>query len=182
MPTPTRRCLLAGLAAGAVVAPARSRAQDRFAAAADYSAAAGGVSLLVLERGREVFRAHRDGVERPLELASGTKSFSGVLAAALVQDGLLTHDERCADTLTEWRDDPVKAQATIRTLLQLSAGVAGGPIGRPPTYAAAVAFPAEVPGVFRYGPTPFQVFGEIVRRKLVAAGQPDDVLARRDRW
>jgi CubicO group peptidase (beta-lactamase class C family) len=177
MPTPTRRCLLAGLAASTVAAPARLRAQDRFAAAADYSAAAGGVSLLVLERGREVFRAHRDEVERPLELASGTKSFSGMLAAALVQDGLLALDERCADTLTEWGDDPVKAQATIRTLLQLSAGVAGGPIGRPPTYAAAVAFPAEVPGVFRYGPTPFQVFGEIVRRKLVAAGQPDDVLA-----
>lgn len=177
MPTPTRRQLLAGLAAGTVVAPARLRAQDRFAAAADYSAAAGGVSLLVLERGREVFRAHRDGVERPLELASGTKSFSGVLAAALVQDGWLTLDERCADTLPEWRDDPVKAQATVRSLLQLGAGVASGPIGRPPTYAAAVAFPAEAPGVFRYGPTPFQVFGEIVRRKLVAAGRPDDVLA-----
>ncbi|MCZ8087192.1 hypothetical protein [Brevundimonas sp.] len=52
MPTPTRRRLLAGIAAAGVVAPARSRAQDRFAAAADYSAAAGGVSLLVLERGR----------------------------------------------------------------------------------------------------------------------------------
>ena len=177
MPTPTRRCLLAGLAASTVAAPARLRAQDRFAAAADYSAAAGGVSLLALERGREVFRAHRDGRERPLELASGTKSFSGVLAAALVQDDLLTLDERCADTLAEWGDDPVKAQATIRTLLQLGAGVPGGPIGRPPTYAAAIAVPAEAPGVFRYGPTPFQVFGEIVRRKLVAAGQPDDVLA-----
>lgn len=173
----TRRRLVTGLAAAGVVAPARSRAQDRFAAAADYSAAAGGVSLLVLERGREVFRAHRDGAERPLELASGTKSFCGVLAAALVQDGWLTLDARCADTLTEWRDDPVKAEATIRTLLQLASGVAGGPIGRPPTYAAAIAFPAEAPGVFRYGPTPFQAFGEIVRRKLAAAGQPDDVLA-----
>lgn len=176
MPTPTRRRLLVGLAATAVAAPARLRAQDRLAAAAAYSATAGGMSLVVFERGREVFRAHRDGVEPALELASGTKSFSGLLAAAMAQDGLLALDERCADTLSEWREDPVRTQATIRTLLQLAAGVASGPTGRPPTYAEAVAFSAEVPGVFRYGPTPFQVFGEIVRRKLVATGEPDDVL------
>lgn len=32
-------------------------------------------------------------------------------------------------------------------------------------------------GTFRYGPTPFQIFGEIVRRKLAATGRDDDVLA-----
>ncbi len=173
---PDRRAFALGLTA-AVAAPAVARAQDRFAAAARYSAEAGGVSLLVLERGREVFRDHPKGPERPYELASGTKSFCGVLAAALVQDGLLDLDERCADALTEWRDQPVKADATIRSLLQLSSGVGGGRIGRPSPYAEAVAQPVAGPaGVFRYGPAPFQVFGEIVRRKLVAAGDPGDVL------
>ena len=44
----------------------------------------------------------------------------------MVQDGLLSLDEACADTLTEWRDDPLKRVATIRSLLSLSSGVGGG--------------------------------------------------------
>lgn len=171
-----RRAFALGLSA-ALAAPALVRAQDRFAAAAAYSARSRGISMLVLEGGREVFRDHPKGPERPYELASGTKSFSGVLAAALVQDGLLVLDERCADTLTEWRDQPVKRDATIRSLLQLASGVGPGRIGRPPAYADAVAQPvAGAAGVFRYGPTPFQVFGEIVRRKLVVSGDSGDVL------
>lgn len=174
---PDRRTVVLGLGA-AIAAPSVVRAQDRYAAAAAYSAGSDGVSLLVLERGREVFRDHPKGPERPFELASGTKSFTGVLAAAMVQDGLLRLDERCAETLTEWRSEPVKRDATIRSLLQLSSGVGTGRIGRPPSYARAVAEPVAGPaGLFRYGPTPFQVFGEIVRRKLVAARRPDDVLA-----
>ncbi|MBX9575799.1 MAG: beta-lactamase family protein [Caulobacteraceae bacterium] len=177
MPNVDRRAFALGLTTAAFSAPAVARSQDRFAAAARYSAEAGGVSLLVLERGREIFRDHPKRPERPHELASGTKSFCGVLAAALVQDGLLSLDERCADTLTEWRAEPVKSDATIRTLLQLSAGVGAGRIGRPPSYVDAVTQPvAGAAGVFRYGPTPFQVFGEIVRRKLVASGDPGDVL------
>lgn len=172
-----RRSVALGLGACALAAPAVVRAQDRYAAAAEYSAAANGVSFLVLERGREVFRDHPKGPERPYELASGTKSFTGVLAAAMVQDGLLTLDELCADTLVEWRAEPVKREATIRSLLQLASGVGSGSIGRPPTYDQAVAGPvAGRAGVFRYGPTPFQVFGEIVSRKLRAAGRHDDVL------
>lgn len=178
MSRPNRRAVALGLGAAAFAAPALGRAQDRFAAAAAYSAGARGVSLLVLEAGREVFRDHPQGTERPWELASGTKSFCGVLAAALVQDGLLSLDEACADTLTEWRGQPVRGGATIRSLLQLSSGIGGGSIGRPASYADSVAqAPAGPAGTFRYGPAPFQVFGEIVRRKLVAAGRDDDVLA-----
>ncbi|MBU1324768.1 MAG: serine hydrolase [Alphaproteobacteria bacterium] len=175
---PSRRAVALGLGAIAFPAPVLGRAQDRFAAAAAYSAGSRGISMLVLEGGREVFRDHPRGPERPFETASGTKSFSGVLAAALVQDGLLRLDERCADTLTEWRGGPVRGAATIRSLLDLSSGIGGGPIGRPPSYAEAVAAPAVgQAGTFRYGPRPFQVFGEIVRRKLEAAGRPADVLA-----
>ena len=174
-----RRRVLGG-AALLVPLPAVARAQTRdFAAAADYSARRRGVSLLVMQGGRIVFEDYpRSSADAAHELASGTKSFSGVLAAAMVQDGLLSLDEACADTLTEWRNDPVKSPATIRALLSLSSGVGGGSIGRPATCAASVAQSfAGAPGVFRYGPTPFQVFGEIVRRKLAAAGRPDDVLA-----
>lgn len=177
--TMDRRAVLAGGAAFAVL-PVKARARTpRFEAAADYSAQRRGVSLLVIEDGRTVFEDYpRSGPDAAHELASGTKSFGGVLAAAMVQDGLLSLDEACADTLTEWRADPMKRGATIRSLLSLSSGAGGGSIGRPAPYAEAVAQPFAGPsGVFRYGPTPFQIFGEIVRRKLAAAGRPDDVLA-----
>ena len=177
-----RRGVLGGAAAlGLLPGTAWSRSGD-LAAAAAYSAQRRGVSLLVMQGGRVLFEDYpRASADATHELASGTKSFSGVLAAAMVQDGLLSLDEACADTLTEWRDDPIRRAASIRTLLSLSSGVGGGSIGRPETYAASVAQPfAGAPGVFRYGPGPFQVFGEIVRRKLAAAGRSDDVLAFMD--
>jgi CubicO group peptidase (beta-lactamase class C family) len=171
---------IAGLATTAL--PALSRVAfpaANYAAAARYSAERSGVSLLVMQGGQTLFEDYpRGGPESFYELASGTKSFSGVMAAALVQDGLLTLDEACADTLGEWRNDPVKRTATIRSLLSLESGVGGGRLGRPDNYAEAVAAPfAGATGTFRYGPAPFQIFGEIVRRKLVAAGQGEDVLA-----
>jgi CubicO group peptidase (beta-lactamase class C family) len=177
-----RRCLIAGAAALAAAPTAGWTRSSDYAAAADYSARRRGVSFLVMQGGRTLFEDYpRSGAGAAYELASGTKSFSGVLAAALVQDGLLSLDEPCADTLSEWRADPVRRTATIRSLLSLSSGVGGGAMGRPSTYAAAVTQPfAGAPGVFRYGPTPFQVFGEIVRRKLAAAGRSDDVLGFMD--
>lgn len=177
-----RRGVLVGAASlGLLPGAAWSQSRD-FAAAAAYSAERRGVSFLVMQGGRVLFEDYpRSSADAAHELASGTKSFCGVLAAAMVQDGLLSLDEACADTLTEWRDDPVRRAATLRTLLSLSSGVGGGSVGRPATYAASVAQPfAGAPGVFRYGPAPFQVFGEIVRRKLAAAGRSDDVLAFMD--
>ncbi|PZN99933.1 MAG: serine hydrolase [Alphaproteobacteria bacterium] len=181
-----RRTLLTGSLAVAGLTttafPAFSRVASPaadYAAAARYSAERSGVSLLVMQGGQTLFEDYpRGGPDSFYELASGTKSFSGVMAAALVQDELLTLDEACADTLTEWRTDPVKRTATIRSLLSLESGAGGGRIGRPDTYAGSVAAPFAGPaGTFRYGPAPFQIFGEIVRRKLVAAGPGDDVLA-----
>lgn len=176
-----RRGVLGGALACAA-APAVGRTPQVYAAAADYSARRRGVSLLVMQGGRVLFEDYpRSSAGATHELASGTKSFCGVLAAAMVQDGLLTLDEACADTLTEWRDDPIGRAATIRALLNLSSGVGSGAIARPSPYAESVAQPfAGAPGTFRYGPTPFQVFGEIVRRKLAAAGLSDDVLAFMD--
>ncbi|MBY0564300.1 MAG: serine hydrolase [Hyphomonadaceae bacterium] len=159
-------------------ASAQSRALRE---AATYSAERRGVSLFVLQRGQMVFEDYPNGggPQRGWELASGTKSFSGVMAAAAGQDGLLTLDERAADTLPEWRGDSAKRRITIRHLLSLTSGIEGGRLGRPPTYAEAVAAPATAePGArFSYGPLPFQIFGEIMRRKT--GGDPLDYLTRR---
>ncbi|MES2833816.1 MAG: serine hydrolase domain-containing protein [Pseudomonadota bacterium] len=179
--TLTRRTLAASTLVAAFAAPALVRAQEPFAAAKAYSDARRGVSLLIRKAGRTLHESYAGGggAARGWELASGTKSFCGVLAAAMVQDGMLSLDELCAETLTEWRADEGKASIRIRDLLTLTSGVGGGELGRPPPYAEAVAAPLTAPPRTRfiYGPAPFQAFGEIVRRKLVAAGEPGDVLA-----
>ena len=102
-------------------------------------------------------------------LASGTKSFAGVMLAAAIEDKLVSgFDEKVSDTITEWRSDPRKRRITVRQLLSLTGGVEVGPNGRPPAYSAAVGFPSRYePGeTFEYGPVPFQAFGELMRRKL----------------
>lgn len=140
--------------------------------AAEHSEANGGRTMLVMHRGEIVFERYKGGASASsaFELASGTKSFVGILAMLAAEDGLLTLDERASDTLTEWKDDPTKHDITIRQILTLTSGIGSGTIGRPPTFADAVALRLRrQPGVgFIYGPAPFQVFGEILRRKLVA--------------
>lgn len=140
-------------------------------AAAGYSADNGGVSMLVMVEGEIVFEDYpNEGApDNAWELASGTKSFCGVMAAAAVEDGLLDLDELVSGTITEWRDEPGKKDMTIRQLLALVGGQeTGGEAGRIPTYAEAVAMPMVAqPGErFIYGAVPFQVFGEVMRRKL----------------
>lgn len=160
---------------------------SHLALAAEYNAKADGVSMLVMHEGRVVFedyptRHHPEaGPDRAWFVASGTKSFSGSIAALLVADGLVTSfDELLSGTITEWRGDERKRRITLRQLLSLTSGIAGGS-GGPPDYAEAILAPAVAePGtVFSYGPVPFQIFGEFVRRKLRAAGiggdRPDPV-------
>ena len=167
-------------------------------AAAEYSEALGGRALLVVRDGDIVFERYADGwtPTRRHMLASGTKSFVGVLAAAAVQDGLLAWDESAADTLTEWREHPGKSRITVRQLLELSSGLEPGDgivgwggrratrEGAPARIAAdrhAASLALELkhpPGTrFDYGPSHFFAFAELLERKLAAArdaGRLDD--------
>ena len=186
--------ILAGLAAGCATVPSagpsRSAATaaptaEACAAASAYSAERRGVAVLVLKDGRPICEIYTgDGAaDRAFPLHSGVKSFVGVMAAAAAQDRMLTLDEKVSDTITEWRSDPGRSAITIRQLLSLSSGVPGGQVGRTPTYAAAVGTQAvAAPGArFAYGPVPFQIFGEVMRRKLTARGQSGDPLAYMER-
>lgn len=141
-----------------------------FRRAVEYSAEAKGLSLLVMENGKITHEAYSNGhsADRAHLLASGTKSFTGVMAMAAQEDGLLKLDERVSDTITEWKGDPRKGQMTIRQLLTLTGGLEHGTIGRPPSYDEAIkARSLTVPGRrFAYGPTPFQAFGALMTRKL----------------
>lgn len=176
----SRRALLAVFASFPVWTGS-AFAQAGFARAAQYSGARRGVSLVVMQGGAVVFEDYpnQGAPDMGWELASGTKSFSGIMAAAAAFDGWLSLDERCADTLPEWRGDPRKSRITIGQLLSLTSGLDGGRIGRPPRYQDAIAAPTRAaPGEsFDYGPAPFQVFGAIMARKLAARGLAPDPIA-----
>jgi CubicO group peptidase (beta-lactamase class C family) len=185
----TRRIVVTGLATAIFTGCARGQGAPRgyapppgaYAAAAQYSAKRNGVSMLVMRAGEVLFEDYPSpgGPAKGWELASATKSFSGVMAALASADGLLDIDEPCAKTLPEWAGD-ARNRITLRHLLSLTSGLATeNPTGRPQPYAEAIKAKAEsAPGqVFAYGPTPFQIFGEILNRKLVAAGRPADPVA-----
>ena len=170
---------LAGLAivAGVTAPGVHAQRPDTaaFRRAAEYSEAERGIAVLVMIDGRIVFEHYpKNGSPAKTHLlASGTKSFAGILAAAAVQDSLLTFDEPVATTIHEWAMDPQRSAITIRQLLDLSSGIEGGPQLLPPSYAEAVtatisAGPTER---FQYGPVPFQLFGEILKRKLAPRGE-----------
>jgi CubicO group peptidase (beta-lactamase class C family) len=168
---------LAFAAAGAAAAPLAGADNPRCQRALAYSAERRGAAVLVLKDGKPICEGYagEGASDHPMETASATKSFSGLMLAAAVQDRLITLDEPVADTITEWKADPRKAKVTIRQLLSLSSGMPSV-VGRPPTYADAVKAPlTDEPGTkFLYGPGPYQLFGEVMRRKLIAAGQSGD--------
>lgn len=143
-----------------------------------YSNADNGVSVYVLKDGEIVCEAYSGigGPDKGHEIWSGTKSFTGIMAAIAAKDGMLTLDDKVSDTITEWASDPVKSQVTIRQLLSLSSGISnlGQPGGRAPGYADAIKTPFfAAPGEkFQYGPQSFQIFGELIQRKLKARGTP----------
>lgn len=170
--------IVLALAAGVARAqPLAGSGEARCQKALAYSAERRGAAVLVLKDGKPICEGYtgEGAADHAMELASGTKSFVGLMLAAAVQDKLLTLDEPVSKTLPEWNDDPRKAKVTLYQLLSLTSGMPSV-VGRPPTYAAAVAMPLNNdPGaVFQYGPGPYQLFGEIMRRKLTAAGQDGD--------
>lgn len=147
-----------------------------FRKAANYSREHRGLSILVIKDGKTVFEEYHNGhtADTAWTLASGTKSFSGVILAAAIEDKLVSgFDEAVSDTITEWKNDPRLARITLRQLLHLTSGVSTGKSVTPPSYAAAIhgeVF-AEAGKEFRYGATAFQIFGEVMRRKLQPGGE-----------
>ena len=75
-----------------------------------------GDAVLVMLEGRVVFEDYPDNgsANRTHLLASGTKSFAGVMAIAAEQDGLLTLDEPVSRTIPEWANDSQRASISIR--------------------------------------------------------------------
>ncbi len=103
-----------------------SEVESRYRAAADYSRDHDGLAFLVYERGELVFSAYHDGFTKSDSslLYSGTKSFSCALAAAAIEDGIISsYDENVSETLTEWADDSKKSKITVRHMLHFVTGM-----------------------------------------------------------
>lgn len=144
---------------------------ERFKLASDYSRDHLGLAMVVMKGDQIVFEDYLvdAGKNLPWLLASGTKSFSGVMCAAAIEDKLISGiDEKVSDTISEWKTDPRRSKITIRQLLSLTSGIDAGELLDVPTYADSVLRPAKYdPGThFEYGPVPFQIFGEVMTRKL----------------
>lgn len=174
--------LAAALCLHLLASPASAQDCDALAA---YNADHEGVSLIVLRDGEVVCESYSGpgGPDRAWALASGTKSFIGVMAAAAVQDGLLHLDDRIGQTSPRFAEDPRLAAISIRDVLSLTSGLSFGEFdrpGRPPSYDQAVEAARSVtePGRrFAYGPGPFQLFGAVMQAHLDDAGLDADPAA-----
>jgi len=153
--------------------------------AAAYLKELNGHAMLVYHRDELVFEEYFNGwsADQPHRLASGTKSFSGAMLAAAVEDGLLTLDEKVVDTISEWKNNPRKSQITIRHLLSLTSGIVPGSTREAsPSYAKSVAIASAKfwpEQRFQYGPIPYQIFGELMRRKLATRNESVEAYMKR---
>ena len=163
-----------------ISAPAGFGALDPAAvrAAAEYSASRRGAALLIVENGRTVHEQYLDGggAGTARRIYSGTKAFWSLAALTAAQDGLLNLDERVAETIPSWRDDPRKSRVTIRQLLDFSAGLEPAyhlhrdDPGDRDAIAIRQSIVAEPGTAFIYGPAALQVFHAVLKTKL--RGQP----------
>ncbi|MEQ7154551.1 serine hydrolase [Brevundimonas aurifodinae] len=116
--------------------------QSDFRTAAEYSEARGGEVLIVVRNGRTIFRADAGANDPnpyeggPIQLASGTKSFSCAFATAARMDQVFGNPTGDAFNqlarlwITEWRpgspfEPEHKAEIRLRDLLMLRAGLTG---------------------------------------------------------
>lgn len=172
--------VLGSILALALLAPPCVAEPGRFEDAASYSRRFNGVSLIVMKSGKVLYEEYPNGGGplKSTKLHSGSKSFSGLIALAAAEDGLLALDEPASATITEWRDDPLRRRITVRDILTLTSGLDPGRLGKFLDFKDTVALPltAAPKARFQYGPNQFQAFGELMRRKLIASGRSGDVL------
>ncbi|MBC8153858.1 MAG: serine hydrolase [Bacteroidetes bacterium] len=144
---------------------------------ADYNQGTGGRTLYVMQEGKVIFEQYSNGgsAAQKQMLASGTKSFNGIVAAVAITDGLITFDDLASTYLTEWKTDARKSRITIRQLLNQTDGQLSGEAGSATnmeSWADILAEPTSYePGQrFEYGPYHFNAFAAALQRKLQSNG------------
>jgi len=153
-----------------IVAPPSSVAINQ---ASDYSMSHNGQTFILMFDGKFVAEEYAGGgsPDRLQMLASGSKSFVGVAAAAAVEDGIIKLDDPVCESLTEWKDDPLKSSITYRQLLTLTSGLKAADRGlgrqQPAWKDAALGPMTSKPGEqFQYGANPLNVFALALQQRL----------------
>src|ERR1700751_3221202 len=158
-----------------------SVSRETVRAAAAYSATPGGKSFLAIQHGKPLFE---QSAREPHKIYSGTKAFWDLAALAAAEDGLISLDDRVAETITNWRSDPRRAQVTIRQLLDFDSGLEPEfflhetQSGDRDATAIRARMVAEPGSAFIYGPAALQVFHQVLREKL-RGESPTHYLERR---
>ncbi len=155
-------------------------------AAAKYSASHRGTSFLVIQGGRTIYEEYPNGgsPQDARKIYSGTKAFWNLAALSAVQDKMLTLDERVADTIPAWKTDARKSRVTVRELLDFTCGLEPGfklhenDFGNRDKVAINLPMVAAPGHAFIYGPSPLQVFHQLLKTKLHGR-EPTDYLERR---
>lgn len=128
-----------------------------------YSAESNGNALLIWQDGELLFEEYEgqnfNGNSNHL-LFSGSKSFTGILAALGVRDGYFTFDTTLSEFIEEWTPESERGSITIRQLLNLTSGIETFPIGQAPEYTEWINADMEFErgSTFTYGPGPFIIF------------------------
>jgi CubicO group peptidase (beta-lactamase class C family) len=150
---------------------ARVPTTEMLALAAEYNRSVGGQTLVVMHQGNVILEEYTNGgrKDKRMMLASGTKSFNGIVALAAIEDGIITLEEKVCDSLTEWNQDPLKSQITYQHLLTLTSGLDPGPTdgkSKKLTWNQIIQLPMTgTPGKqFVYGSAHFNTFGEALQR------------------
>ena len=156
--------------------------------ARSYSRFHGGTALLIKQGNAIVLEKYDNGgsaTRRSLAF-SMTKSFCSLMAMAGEADRFFSLDEKVADTILEWRRDPLKSQITVRELLNQTSGLATGynalyanSVSNKGCTAVKVATLYEPGSTFLYGPSHWEVFEEFLRRKLKSRGMSPLIYLRR---
>lgn len=162
--------MLAAMLAVIVAQPAPALKTADLEAAFAYSQSRRGDAMLVRQSGETVFERYgsRGGPDRLQALASGTKTFNGLVLLAAEMDGLVRRQDTVGKYLAQW-DTPSKRTATLEQLLNLTSGLAsfGGGLTGPPWADVLDAPLAGPPGTrFRYGQAPFNTFGAALETVL----------------
>lgn len=177
-----RRAFLSAAAACSVVSASSARyaraqqPQHRFGEAIRYSADRNGAALIIVRHGIVLAEDYPGGpAAARWPIGAGTRAFTPLLAASLINDRLMTLDEPVALTIGDWGAHPTKMIISIRSLLSGASGIGFGRGGPRDLAAAIAAEPRDPPGTrFINDEAAYLVFVEIARRKLSAAGREPD--------
>jgi CubicO group peptidase (beta-lactamase class C family) len=148
--------------------------EERLHMALEYSNDKSGNALLVWVDGELILEEYSNnyGPNKPHPLTEASTILSGLQAIAVNDDGKIQLNQPASKIINEWNSDKLKSKITIYELLNLTSGLKTKAniqdYKNVKTFESALSTEAKYkPGEkFQYDPTPYQIFGMIIRRTV----------------